>query len=115
MRHLILEACNRVDFACLSKVEQLARLDLLACRGLTEFSWLALCTSLKRLVVTATPSSRLDLSGLEETTADELFLAIPKKKLLDVSKMVPGAAISNGDVWFRNGALGVGEDPLLAS
>ena len=113
IRFLILQACNKLSCDSLRKVRGLRRVDLLGCRGATEFSWMRACKTLQRLSVTATPSSRMDLSTLRGAHARQLFLSIPAAKLREVSNMLPEAAVSNGDVWYRGGAVGEGSDPLL--
>jgi hypothetical protein len=115
VRFLTLDACNQFSCGSLRKVSGLRRLELLACRGATEFSWVRACKTLQRLTVTATPSSRMDLSTLRGARARQLFLSIPAAKLREVSNLLPAAAVSNGDVWYRGGVVGKGSDPLLRS
>ena len=110
---LIMETCKRVSFPTLCNVQRLRRLELLGCRGLDNFDWIAGCETLQHLVVTAVPCSRIDLTGLTAARSlRAIFLPAPEKLIASTSASTR-AAVSNGDVWYRRGVRGHGSDPVV--
>ena len=110
--HLRLDHCHEVELEKVCNIVGLKHLEISGMKGGTDLSWVARCESLRFLAFYDTRGIDLDVSGLASTTLRKVLLPVEDDDAAEASRLVPGAAVSNGARWFRGGKPGRGRDPL---
>jgi len=101
---LTLDHCHNVELTSLAKVRRLRHLDILARRSLRSFGFLRSCTTLRDLVVTATPLRNADRSALHHAhQVRTIFLMAQDNVIAELSTKNRRAIVTNGDVCYRAG------------
>lgn len=100
-----LEGCHLLDLASLKNVHGLRQLKILGRKNLDSLSFIADCTELQNVSITATDLRNTDIGTLENSkNLKTLFLGQCSKPLLrEMSAKIPSVSLSNGDLTLING------------